>query len=71
MARLSLLRTCLSVVLLGLALGAPAMAWAEDGGTDPDGGVFSPDASVGGGGADRDNPEGDDNTGRVVSAAAP
>lgn len=68
MTHLSLFRTCLLAVLLGLGLGAPALAWAEDGGTDEDGGISSlPDASVGGGGADRDNPEGDDNTGRVAT----
>ena len=60
------LRACLLAALLGLGLGASSLAWAEDGGSE-DGGLSSvPDASVGEGGADRDNPEGDDNTGRVV-----
>src|SRR5512145_3130734 len=61
------LRTCLFAVLLGLGLGIPSLAWAEDGGALEDGGVSSaPDASVGEGGADRDNPEGEDGVGRVV-----
>ncbi|MFL5348333.1 MAG: MXAN_6627.5 family MYXO-CTERM protein [Hyalangium sp.] len=67
MTHLTPLRTCLLAILLGLGLGAPSLAWAQDAGTDEDGGVSTPDASVGGGGADRDNPEGDDNTGRVVT----
>jgi hypothetical protein len=68
MSLLSALRTCLLTALLGLCLGAPAVAWAEDGGTEEDGGISStPDASVGEGGADRDNPEGEDGVGRVVT----
>ncbi|WP_224361565.1 MXAN_6627.5 family MYXO-CTERM protein [Hyalangium versicolor] len=60
------LRRCLVAVLLCLGLGAPALAWAQDGGRMEDGGVSSaPDASAGEGGADRDNPEGEDGVGRV------
>lgn len=66
-------------LLLFLALALPLGALAqtvsdagvstEDGGTDGgtrDGGGL-PDASVGEGGADRDNEQGDDTTGRVVT----
>src|SRR3954471_15895564 len=61
------LRTCLLTVLLGLGLGIPALARAQDAGAQEDGGVSSaPDASVGEGGADRDNPEGEDGTGQVI-----
>jgi hypothetical protein len=57
------LRTCLLAILLGLGLFLPHRAMAQD----ADAGVpQAPDASVGEGGADRDNPEGDDATGRVV-----
>ncbi|MBN1204926.1 MAG: hypothetical protein JXB05_08375 [Myxococcaceae bacterium] len=60
-------RTCLLTLLLGLGLGVPCTPWAQVGDGE-DGGVPSstPDASVGEGGADRDNPEGEDGTGRVV-----
>lgn len=61
------LRTCLPAVLLCLGLAVPALARAQDAGAQEDGGVSSrPDASVGEGGADRDNPEGEDGVGRVV-----
>jgi MYXO-CTERM domain-containing protein len=61
------LRTCLLAVLLALGLGIPALAWAQGAGAQEDGGVSSaPDASVGEGGADRDNPEGEDGTGQVT-----
>jgi MYXO-CTERM domain-containing protein len=60
------LRACLLAVLLGLGLGASSLAWAEDGGSQDGGSTSAPDASVGEGGADRDNPEGEDGTGRVV-----
>ncbi len=61
-------------LVLALPHGAFAQAEAdagvstEDGGTDggTDGGGL-PDASVGEGGADRDNEQGDDTTGRVVT----
>lgn len=53
----SFLRACLLAVMLGLGPGASA----EDGG-----GSSVPDGSVGEGGADRDNPEGEDSTGRVT-----
>jgi len=60
------LRTSLLTVAIGLGLGAPFVAHAQLGG-DEDGGISaSPDASVGEGGADRDNPEGEDGVGRVV-----
>ncbi len=63
----SALRTCLLAVLLSLGLGVPLQAWAQDAGSSGDAGVSSaPDASAGEGGADRDNPEGDDNVGRVA-----
>jgi hypothetical protein len=62
MRRLAL---CLSLALLPLASlaqeEAPLSAFAQE-----DGGTGAPDASVGNGGADRDNEEGDDHTGRVV-----
>lgn len=50
---------------LVLALALPALARAQDGGI-PDSGILYdvPDASVGKGGADQDNPEGDDTAGR-------
>ncbi|WP_224244677.1 MXAN_6627.5 family MYXO-CTERM protein [Hyalangium gracile] len=60
-------RARLLAVLLCLGLGAPTLAWAQAGGASEDGGVsMTPDASVGEGGADRDNPEGEDGVGRVV-----
>jgi hypothetical protein len=60
-------RTCLLAALLGLGLGAPCLAWAQDAGAQEDGGISSaPDASVGEGGADRDNPEVEDGVGRTV-----
>jgi hypothetical protein len=54
------LRTCLLALLLGL--GTTLSAHAEDAGVPPS----APDASVGEGGADRDNPEGEDGVGRVI-----
>ncbi|WP_426755188.1 MXAN_6627.5 family MYXO-CTERM protein [Myxococcus sp. Y35] len=54
----SRLRGLLACLPLLLPVGALAQS---DGGLD----AGLPDASVGEGGADRDNPEGDDNTGRV------
>ncbi len=62
----SALRTCLLAFLLALGLAAPALAWAAQGEALEDGGISTPDASVGEGGADRDNPEGEDGVGRVV-----
>jgi hypothetical protein len=61
------LRTSLLTIAIGLGLGAPLLAQAQQGGAE-DGGLSSgaPDASVGEGGADRDNPEGEDGVGRVV-----
>lgn len=61
------LRTYLLAVMLGLGLGASFSARAQAGGGE-DGGIPSTtDAgSAGEGGADRDNPEGEDTTGRVV-----
>ena len=61
------LRTYLLAVMLGLGLGASFSAQAQQDGSE-DGGIPSTiDAgSAGEGGADRDNPEGDDSTGRVV-----
>jgi MYXO-CTERM domain-containing protein len=60
-------RTCLLALLLVLGLGVPSSTWAQVGDGE-DAGVpgSTPDASVGEGGADRDNPEGEDGTGRVV-----
>ncbi len=58
-------RPWLLALLLLLGLGLPSASQAqdqEDGGTLPS----VPDASVGEGGADRDNPEGEDSVGRVV-----
>jgi hypothetical protein len=52
-----------ALVLLGLGVAPFAAAQeAEDAGIN----VPVPDASVGEGGADRDNPEGEDGVGRVV-----
>nr|AYM52319.1 hypothetical protein [Hyalangium minutum] len=64
MAPLSL-RTYLLTAAIAVCLGVPWDAHAQTGGGD--GGTSSaPDASVGEGGADRDNPEGEDGVGRVV-----
>ncbi len=54
----------LAVLLLSL----PLAVWAQDAGDSPDASL--PDASVGSGGADRDNPEQDDNAGRVPTACS-
>jgi hypothetical protein len=56
----------LSRLALVLALAVPVMARAQSDGGIPDAGSIYdiPDASVGSGGADQDNPEGDDTTGR-------
>jgi MYXO-CTERM domain-containing protein len=61
------LRTYLLAAMLGLGLGTSLSARAQQGGGE-DGGISAPpDAgSVGEGGADRDNPEGEDSTGRIV-----
>lgn len=48
----------------GADAGSDGDGGLEDGGAG-DGGQYLPDGSVGGGGADRDNPEGEDGTGRV------
>jgi MYXO-CTERM domain-containing protein len=69
MASPTTLRTYLLAVTLYLGLGASFSARAQqDGGED--GGIPSVvDAgSAGEGGADRDNPEGDDGTGRVIKS---
>jgi MYXO-CTERM domain-containing protein len=60
-------RTYLLAVMLSLGLGASWSARAQQG-DGADGGSSLPvDAgSAGEGGADRDNPEGEDSTGRVV-----
>lgn len=59
------LRTCLLTTAITLCLGVPWAAHAQTGGGD--GGISTaPDASAGEGGADRDNPEGEDGVGRVV-----
>lgn len=52
---------------LPLLLPAVSLAQSADDAGVPDGGIRIPlpDASVGEGGADRDNPEGEDGTGRV------
>ncbi len=57
------LLACLPLLLPAVSL---AQSSDEDGGV-PDGGIRIPlpDASVGEGGPDRDNPEGEDGTGRV------
>lgn len=54
-------------LLCSLGLLLPAIGHAEDGGADAGVGAPVPDASVGEGGADRDNPEGEDGVGRVVT----
>jgi hypothetical protein len=58
----------LACLLLLLPLVALAQSSTADAGI-PDGGIRIPlpDASIGEGGADRDNPEGEDGTGRVNS----
>ena len=58
-------RCVLTRLALTLALLLPLAGRAQDAGV-PDGGSLYdlPDASVGGGGADRDNPEGEDSAGR-------
>lgn len=59
------LRTFLFTAAITLCLGVPWAAHAQTGGED--GGITNvPDASVGEGGPDRDNPEGEDGVGRVV-----
>jgi hypothetical protein len=57
-------RLLAALLLLGFAV--PLFAHAAD---EEDGGISLPvpDASVGEGGADRDNPEGEDGVGRVVT----
>ncbi len=66
MRRLLLCLGLLLAPLATLAQEAPegVSAYQADGGTD--GGPGAPDASVGNGGADRDNEESGDHTGRVV-----
>nr|AYM53726.1 hypothetical protein [Archangium gephyra] len=63
-------RRIVSCLALSLALLVPLAVHAQqDAGTRDAGSVYDvPDASVGGGGADRDNPEGDDSTGRPGGA---
>lgn len=60
------LRPCLLATLFFLGLGVSTPSHAQE--AEEDGGVTAPvpDASVGEGGADRDNPEGEDGVGRVV-----
>src|SRR5262245_12399401 len=59
----------LSRLALALTLFLPLAARAQDAGLRDGGSVYDlPDASVGTGGADRDNPEGDDSTGRPGGA---
>jgi hypothetical protein len=56
-------------LVLTLALLLPLVGQARDGGSPDSGSVYDlPDASVGNGGADRDNPEGEDTTGRPGGA---
>jgi hypothetical protein len=68
------MRRLILFLTLALApLAAPAQTGQpapDDGGTPArDGGTYVPDGgSDDSGGADRDNPEGDDNTGRVVTS---
>jgi hypothetical protein len=61
------LRTSLLVIMLVLGLGASFGARAQQRGGE-DGGISSTTdgGSAGEGGADRDNPEGEDTTGRVI-----
>ncbi|QRN98672.1 hypothetical protein JRI60_06395 [Archangium violaceum] len=62
-------RNGLSRLALTLTLLLPLAGRAQDAGNPDAGSVFDvPDGSVGGGGADRDNPEGDDSTGRPGGA---
>ncbi len=62
-------RCTLSRLALTLTLLLPLTGWAQDAGLQDGGSVYDlPDASVGTGGADRDNPEGDDSTGRPGGA---
>jgi len=51
-----------------LCVALPTLSWAQDAG--PDAGQLPPmpDASAGEGGSDRDNPEGDDNVGRIPTS---
>jgi hypothetical protein len=59
------LRSLFPRLALTLTLLLPLASRAQDAGLQDAGSVYDiPDASVGGGGADRDNPEGDDSTGR-------
>jgi MYXO-CTERM domain-containing protein len=60
------LKTSLLTVAIGLGLGASFVAHAQLSGQEDGGVSTAPDASVGEGGADRDNPEGEDGVGRVV-----
>ncbi|WP_257453465.1 MXAN_6627.5 family MYXO-CTERM protein [Archangium lipolyticum] len=63
------IRRTLPRLALTLTLLLPLAGRAQDAGTPDAGSVFDvPDASVGGGGADRDNPEADDSTGRPGGA---
>jgi hypothetical protein len=58
-------RCLLTHLALTLGLLLPLAGRAQDAGLPDGGSVYDlPDASVGGGGADRDNPEGEDSTGR-------
>lgn len=63
------IRCLFSRFALALLLFLPLAVRAQDAGLADGGSVYDlPDASVGGGGADRDNPEGDDTTGRPGGA---
>lgn len=61
----ALLRWPLFLLLGAFLWISPANAQPEPGDGDPDAGEELPDASVGEGGSERDNPEGEDRTGRV------
>ncbi len=62
-------RSTLSRLALALALLLPLAGRAQDAGLLDGGSVYDlPDASVGSGGADRDNPEGNDSEGRPGGA---
>lgn len=62
----ALLRWPLLLLLLAASLWiAPAHAQSDPGDGGADAGEEQPDASVGEGGSERDNPEGEDSTGRV------
>jgi hypothetical protein len=62
-------RSTLSRLALALALLLPLAGRAQDAGLPDGGSVYDlPDASVGSGGADRDNPEGNDSEGRPGGA---